>query len=152
MEYQIIESGPTLTGEDIAAWEQRTSQRVPEPYREFLMVHNGGYPDPADFTIEGKEGEPDMVGAVDRFLGVGVAEYGSLDYYLHVYQDRLPSDFFPIASDPGGNIICMGTSREDAGKIFFWDHEEESEEGEPPTRKNSYFVADSLDALLRSLR
>ncbi len=40
------------------------------------------------------------------------------------------------------------TQGPDYGSIFFWDHELESEEGEPATEENVHLVAGSLTELL----
>lgn len=40
----------------------------------------------------------------------------------------------------------------DAGAVYFWDHEAESEEDEPPSRANLHRLADSFDQYLRQLR
>lgn len=153
MSSEITRSGPALSEEDVAAFELRVGRSIPSPYRAFLLRHNGGYPDPSDFLVKGSGRGPDLMGTVEQFLGIGVEdEYAEIERYLSMYKDRIPADYFPIAQDPGGNVICMATEGSDTGKIFFWDHEEEAEEGEPPTRQNLYQVAETLDAFLQQLR
>jgi hypothetical protein len=39
---------------------------------------------------------------------------------------------------------------EKCGQIYFWDHEAEMDEGEPPTYDNLYLIADSIDDLLNN--
>ncbi len=152
MSSEITGSGPALTEQDLASFEQRVSRRIPTPYRQFLLRQNGGYPDPSDFVIKGRDGTPDLMGTVEQFLGIGLEdEYAEIERYLTLYKDRIPADLFPIAQDPGGNVIVMATKDPEAGKIYFWDHEEEAEEGEPPTRQNIYPVADTLQDFLQAL-
>lgn len=93
----------------------------------------------------------ETVGTVDRFLGVNAPEFFNLEHYLKVYQDRIPPDQFPIAYDPGGNLIVISTSGPETGSIYFWDHELEAEDGQPPTRKNLYLIAPSFEAFLTKL-
>jgi hypothetical protein len=40
---------------------------------------------------------------------------------------ELPEGFISIASDSGGNEICIGTSEKHFGKIYFWMHDLESD-------------------------
>ncbi|MGH3737561.1 MAG: SMI1/KNR4 family protein [Micromonosporaceae bacterium] len=153
MSSNITGSGPVLANEDLDAFERRTGRVIPAPYRAFLLQHNGGYPDPSDFLIKGDGQTPELMGTVEQFLGVGTDdEYAEMERYLTLYRDRIPGDYFPIAQDPGGNVICMATEGTDAGKIYFWDHEEEAEEGQPASRQNLYLVASGLEEFLQHLR
>ena len=150
---EIFESGPGLGPADVDELEVRTGRRVPGRYRRFLLAHNGGYPEPAVFGFSAPGwpgGEASSI--VEGFLGIGVNPTDQIEYCLRVFRDRIPADLYPIARDPGGNFLCMGVDDSPKpGEIVFWHHEEEADEGEPPTRDNLYHVADSLDELLSRL-
>lgn len=119
---------------------------MPKDYREFLLVYNGGYPEPDAFHFIGSEDGS----TIDRFLGIGVGEHSNLEKYLKTYEGRLPCDFFPIAHDPGGNLICIGTKGQYKGQIFFWDHEYEADE-EEPNMSNMSLVSQSFQELMDNL-
>lgn len=68
--------------------------------------------------------------------------YRNSEDYIDIYEDRLPRAFLPIGNDPGGNVICLGVSEPHYEAIYFWDHEEESEDPEDMT--NMYFLADNI--------
>jgi hypothetical protein len=129
----------------IAAAEKRMGRAIPPDYRDFLLEHNGGHPDPARFDIPGEE-QP-RTSRVSFFFGVDVQKPLNVEYFVSTFEGRIPPELFPIGRDPGGNLMLM----DEDGKIFFWHHEGEAEDGEPPTRDNVSPVADSLDDLLRSL-
>jgi hypothetical protein len=61
-------NGP-ITEADLRAFEARTSIKLPESYREFLLTNNGGRPVPPAFSIEGFA--EDSIGAVQVFFGLG---------------------------------------------------------------------------------
>ena len=67
------------------------------------------------------------------------------------HRDRIPNDLFMIAHDPGGNLVLIGTGAENDGRIFFWDHDFEADDGETPDYRNVYPIAESLDAFLAAL-
>ena len=91
-------------------------------------------------------------GAVKAFLGFNTPEETlNLDYALETFRDRIPARMFPIARDPGGSLILLAKSGPDACKVYFWDHEREADDGEPPTGRNLSLIADSLDAFLENL-
>ncbi len=146
----IHESRPPITDADIQAVEQQLNIQFPDDYRRFLLAHNGGRPEPSVFDIiEGESAFTDSM--VDWFYCIDPG-----DYHFHivkkakVFKDRMPPEFIPIGCDPGGNQICLVVAGEDKGMIFFWDHEQEMDEGEPPTYDNLFFIADSIDDLLNN--
>ncbi len=152
MRTKISRTGKPLTEEAIARAEGTLGRAIPGPYRQFLLEHNGGFPESSDFEMSGwEEGETDS-SAVRMFLGIDMEEetFG-LPYVLETFGDRIPARMFPIAWDPGGNLILMVASGSEAGKIYFWDHEREAGEGKPPTEQNLQFIAASFDAFLDKL-
>jgi len=146
---QISDSYPPLIKADIAELERKLGISFPFDYKNFLLAHNGGHPTPDSFSIKGEaEGSKSMI---QGFFGIQAGEYDNLFDTMQRYHSRVPANFLPIAYDPGGNLICLSVAGEDMGKVYFWDHEEEAEEGEPPSYDNVYFVADSFNDLLNSL-
>lgn len=142
---------PAITPATLDAVERRIGRPIPPEYREFLLVHNGGYPEPADFEITCHNGRV-MPVSVEWFFPVEAADSIDLEQVLRRYRGRYPEELFPFACDPGGNLICIAVAGEKAGQIWYWDHEEEAEEGEPPTWDNLYPVSESLNAFLTALR
>ena len=75
MAVQITGSKAKLTPEKIDAAEKALGVELPEPYRRFLLAHNGGRPEPADFKIRwrGQPFAPAMMvqdlASVERDLG-----------------------------------------------------------------------------------
>ena len=49
----IYESYPPLKEDDIVAAERQLGISLPADYRNFLLKHNGGYPEPDAFPISG---------------------------------------------------------------------------------------------------
>ena len=65
---------------------------------------------------------------------------------------RVPSNMFPIASDQCGNLILLSVKGPDRGKIYFWDHEMEADEGEVPDYSNLTLIADSFEEFIEGLK
>jgi hypothetical protein len=121
--------------------------RLPDPYRRFLLTHNGGTPDPAGFVYADESG-PYTDSEVARFMGIGDTNY-DLEEWSEIYRGRMPEELLPIAVDPGGNVICLAIAGANRGAVYFWDHEAESD---PPTWSNVHRLADSFDAFLANLQ
>jgi SMI1/KNR4 family protein SUKH-1 len=136
---------PPTDEERIRAFEQRNGLTLPEDYRQFLLRHNGGRPEPAGSVIPELK-EPILVG--DFF---GLTEDGSLSLqsYLDEYRDEMPDGWMVIATDPGAAFFVLGTRPPHVG-VYFWDHQHffssSSEE------ENAYRLADSFQSWIDSLR
>ena len=142
----IEDSKGKISEEIIAKYEQKWDVKLPSEYKEFLLKYNGGYPSPDAFAIKEIEDES----TVDRFLSIDAGPHSNLDKYVNTYSGRIPKDLFPIAHDPGGNLICIGIKGKNIRKIFFWDHEFEVDEGEPDY-SNVHLIADNLSHFLDEL-
>lgn len=92
----------------------------PNSYREFLLKHNGGLSKEGIFSIP-NYGQSSII-----FLGIGTGEeFSDLVLNYQAYKKRLPENVIPIGFDPGGNLICLVSIRDD-WSIYFWDHETEN--------------------------
>ncbi|MCE3200953.1 SMI1/KNR4 family protein [Paenibacillus sonchi] len=141
---RFTETNGPLSMEQIEKFESKHGISLPDQYKGFLQEFNGGRPVPKMFKISDEQG-PDIV---RLFFGIGDM-YGNLDENIKIYEDRLPIGFVPIGNDPGGNVICIGTDEEFAGKIYFWDHEEEPED--PDDMSNVYLLANSFSDFLEQM-
>lgn len=153
MAITVFGSGEQLTEQRIADAEQQMGRSIPSAYRAFLLEHNGGYTETNSFAITDARTGANMRLAVGEFIGINhPVSTMNLDYKLRRFRDRIPSRMFPVASDPGGSLICIVTEGPETGRVYFWDHEEEADEGEPPTEENLYFIAESFDEFLNMLK
>lgn len=148
LQMTITHAGSPQTATDLAACAAGIARPIPPAYRAFLLQHNGGHPDPADFRFADSTGDG---GSVAAFLGVNAPDFMDLEHHLHVYRNRIPPTLFPIARDPGGNLIPLATAGPDHGTVYFWDHEAEAEEGDPPTTANLTRIAANFAGFLSSL-
>jgi hypothetical protein len=123
---------------------------LPSDYATFLRQHNGGSPEHSVFPIRGFS--LDNRGVLAFFFGVKQGDTLDLaDNAQGTFCNRVPRDLLPIGADVFGNLICLAVSGPNRGKVYWWFHEEEADEGEPPTYDNVYFVADSFNDLLNAL-
>ncbi len=146
---EIYESYPLINEQNLNEVERQLGIELPDDYRNFLLSHNGGSPKLNIFPIAG-----DIIGnrgMLNRFLCIQEGDDDDMRVYVQTYQDRVPLNLLPIAYDPGGNLICLSVDGLDKGKVYFWTHEEECEEGESPSYNNIYFVANSFNDLINSL-
>ncbi|MEC1285703.1 SMI1/KNR4 family protein [Bacillus paralicheniformis] len=141
---QIINSHDQLSLEQIEQFESENNVKLSELYKEFLLKWNGGKARPNIFKISDEQGSS----VLNVFYGIGDM-YDNLEDFLDIMEDRLPEGFIPIAEDPAGNVICLGNKEPYYEKIYFWDHEEESEN--PDDMSNMYFLADNINEFFDNL-
>ncbi len=141
---EILDANEKLDESTVAKLEGSLGIKLPSSYRRFLMEYNGGRPVPKRFNFKGKT----KGSSVDRFLGVHNREYNNLLDYLETYKGRIPRNLFPIAHDPGDNLICISVEGADKGSIYFWDHDRESD---PPDYENVILISDSFDEFIAEL-
>jgi len=106
---------------------KKYSLTLPDDYKKFLLEHNGGAPVPSTNKI------PETF--VQWIYGIQDEEnWASLEWNIEIYDERMPSNTLPIASDPGGNQFLLSLRPDTYGEIWFWDHENESD-----TNAKDYF-------------
>lgn len=144
----ILQSSAGLDDTAIASMEKELGFALPADYRTFLSQYNGGRPVPECFTFLDEDG-PYNDSLVDWFLSVGVDDPSDFfDYYsMYVEGERVPPNMLPIAHDPFGNLILLSRSGDDAGAIYFWDHENEGD----ADYSNLNYIGKSLEHFLGRL-
>jgi len=111
---------------DLERLENKLGQRLPDDYRDYLILNNGGTIDPCAFFISKSEGES----RVREFYGLhNGPEYLRLDTMFYLNEAELADWMLAIGDDPFGNKLCMSFLSHEFGSIYFWDHEAEGEEG-----------------------
>jgi hypothetical protein len=146
---RVSEQGSVLPVAAINDFEKRHGIVLPSDYKAFLQFHNGGRPIPNCFHFtDGSSGSD-----VQEFFSLtGGRKTGRLDYILQIYAGRIPNGLLPVASDSFGNAICVGLVGSDfAGHVLFWDHELESDVGEPASTENLTPIARSFSEFIDGL-
>ena len=122
--------------------------KLPKAYRTFLLDVNGGKCSSNSFFISEKEGED----SIRYFFGINEDESYDLLSCIKRYKKRVPLNMLPIANDSFGNLILLSISDPDYGKVYFWDHDWEVEDGQIPDYSNLTLIADSFEEFLNSLK
>jgi len=146
---RMDEEGRPLTDKDIEWAESQLGFRLPRDYRDFLLSHNGGRPEPELFPIHGLAKNP--VGALQVFFGIdSEIESSDLLWNVEVMAGRLPANCLPIACDNSGDLICLSLYGPDAGSVLFWDYYGE-QPGPIRGYENVYKIAESFGEFLNAL-
>ncbi|QNF29999.1 SMI1/KNR4 family protein [Metabacillus elymi] len=141
---EIFGSNHNLSLEQIVQFESENDVKLTELYKKFLLKWNGGKVKPNLFKISDEQGPS----VLNVFYGIGDM-YDNLTDFIDIMNERLPSEFIPIADDPAGNTVCLGTKDTYYDNIYFWDHEQESEN--PDDMSNMYFLANDINEFLGDL-
>lgn len=153
MEVKITGSEKSLSEQDLQRAESVIGASLPDEYRRFLLRHNGGRPDPADFRI--KWDDPELarsyrISTVGDFHSIYDGHVLNLLDDFKIYQDRIPKGTLAVATDPGGNAILLGLAGDRRGEVFYWVNALPAKYDETDFA-NLGFVADSFDEFVNSL-
>ena len=143
MDIKFQKIGKDISQNEIADYEISIGMALPADYKFFLLKYNGAISDKNTFdipTINNSAG-------VDKFFSLD-----ELHRNFSVFRERIPAGFLPIADASCGNLVCLVLKGPQLGNVFFWDHELEADEGEPPSDKNVFKIADSFSNFLFKLR
>jgi hypothetical protein len=144
---EVNECSRPLTEGDIRALEDLIGASLPTDYRSFLLRYNGGIPRPKGFLVRNMSGNPDSI--VQVFFGIDrTIESSDVRWNYEVFKGRTPSNLFPIACTPSGDLVCLSLSGHDAGSVVLWDFYAEHK---PPTYANVYYVAPSFEGFINAL-
>jgi hypothetical protein len=149
MAVKISQPNSSASNSVIEEFELVIGTPLPADYRAFLLTSNGGDPEPNEAAAP----PPVNTVGVRRFYGIlpGQGD-GDLKHHRDAMTQRVPPGLLPIAEDDCGNRFCLSVRREDLGCLYFWDHELEADEGEPPTFANLFKIANSFHAFFEGLQ
>lgn len=140
MAVEYVRREPPASWELVDRLEQRIGRPLPASYRDYLRQQDGGRLDNNDE-------------AVNTVFGLGdVPDWANMWNKLETYRDRVPPWLLPVANDDCGNLFAVSLREEDLGSVWFWDHEEEADEGEPPSEDNIELKASDWPTFLDTLR
>lgn len=152
MTLELSRQGPSLTERNIQQFESTTSIRLPNGYRGFLLQHNSGAPEPESFFMTRLATGEREEGCIGWLFGINTGNRNiEMEEVLRTYETRIPDNFLPIATDPGGNLICLSVYGDDLGMVYFWDHEWELDQGNVAGYENVAFIAQDFPAFLNAL-
>lgn len=125
---------PSFTAEDWAVWN-----RLPQEYRDFLAIHNGGFvdSDKASFATKVQrvyEGQVynNATNALEElwcFLSYENAPPSEEQpasilhehFDRHVEEDFLPTGVYVIGRCIQNSLICLSVNEADYGAIYYWE-------------------------------
>ncbi len=113
---------------------------APPEWFDFYSKRNGAYPE--GYFVNKRELGVDFFPDVEGILDL------KRSYSDH---DRVPRWSFLFASDPGGNLWLLSVRESDYGSVWYWDHDWEAEDGDPPTEENIERFAGSFNEFLDDL-
>jgi hypothetical protein len=116
---KILEPNAPVDADRISSFEERHEISLPKAYRDFLLRHNGGQPEPAAFPIEGMPDNP--YGGVQAFFGLDANLLTEdLDLVLADLAGLIPAGILPIACTDGDDFVCLDLRRL-TGPVVYWD-------------------------------
>ncbi|WP_019988888.1 SMI1/KNR4 family protein [Rudanella lutea] len=110
----------SITNKEILETEATLGIILPEDYKAFLLLSNGGYPLESEFKKE-----DDWSFGVQLFYGICSVTDQSIVFYASMFHQKFMSKhFIPFAHDPGGWMFVISTRDQDYGHVYFYRPDE----------------------------
>jgi cell wall assembly regulator SMI1 len=148
---EFTDARKSLVFEEIKILQEKLEIKFPNQYVEHLLKFNGGKPKDSIFSFwEGGEYTDSCIDYFFAIHGDGYDDFFECFYDFKIDEKRMPESIFPIAADPGGNLICLDSKN---GKVYFWNHEDEINYNQEADTNlsNLYLVANSLNEFIAGL-
>ena len=113
----IIHNGVSVIADDksLDKLETAVGGRLPQTYREFMKVVNGGHPELDTYFSHDNEW------SIDKFFTVGdaVNPTQSIEWNYQHKGEGAPESFIPFGCDGGGNLFCIDIKLQDSSPIYY---------------------------------
>jgi len=150
MTIRITQTYGGKTDADLTAFEDELGGRLSDDYRSFLLSTNGGEPEQYS-RLAGRPAAAPAV-SVRWFCGLQTRDEYDLGAVRSTIAGRLPTQLLPIGIDSGGNLTCLDYRESgESGAVFYWDHDQETDDDEQPTWAGADRLADSFGDFLARL-
>jgi hypothetical protein len=146
---RIGNPGRPLNEADIEIFERELGATLPGSYRAFLLMYNGGVPQPNLITYCPSFHPIPKRDVVERFLSLGDDPTIGIAPARRNLNNSLPPNLLPIADTLGQSLVVLSISGYDAGRVYYWDYESLVD---AVSYDNVYEVANSFDELLAGLK
>ncbi|WP_094701232.1 SMI1/KNR4 family protein [Brevibacillus laterosporus] len=123
MEINFEYSFEPISTHDIEIFERKYNLSLPNEYKQFLILNNGGKTERRRFKTNDKTKEGTVTSSIILFFPLSKKIESNLEelYCLHNRGKIVPSNFLPIGIDPGDSLICLSIEGSDEGSVYHCD-------------------------------
>ncbi len=121
MRIRMEKPGHRAAPDEVKDLEETLGRALPSDYADFLLMQNGGRPDPSRLAVPR---HPAGHCEIKSFYGLGgEIPCQTLWWGLEAHRDSMPDGFLPIAFTDQGHEICLVMREENFGAVVLWDQE-----------------------------
>ncbi len=133
---KLLNQEQKLEKNELKLFEKNSNISLPNDYKEFILLNNGGVPEENLFKGTNFEAR------IADFYSIKYGRFPmeNLLEMLHS-EESLPKHFYPFGSNLGGSDYVFSIKEEDYGVVYFYHYD-----GSPP-----YKLADSFKEFIDSL-
>ncbi len=113
--------------EEITLLEKELDIVLDDNYKEFLLKYCDCYIKD-DYFYKPIEKNPMM--SVKDHSNPGYFYGSNISQKIEMYKEEFAQDYIPISDLDGGDLICIGLTGELKGRLYFWSHDDEGENGQ----------------------
>ncbi len=140
---------PTATGKELSFLEDATKSTLPDPYRQFLLEHNGLFI-PGGVWVD----SPKRPFVITYVYGISYEdERGNILSELQAYyfNQRVPANFIPIADCQSFERVVLCVDGANKGKVYYWKPPDAWQEKQVITEEYLSEIAESFTTFWKLL-
>ena len=147
---KLRKTANSITKEELQAFKTEFNLSLPKSYEDFILKHNGGYPEIAAFDNPYEDGViievSNRISTEDEDFFARRGKVYSSRTAIQTHQQlekNIPEFLYPFGLDAGGGNFCISMREEDFGTIyqFFMDG----------TAEEPIYVTDSFENFVNAL-
>lgn len=130
---------------DIKKIENTNDFSLNNNYKKFLIQNNNDL----SKRIFAFNPQKNLNTEIDCLFLLNQTKDSNLLYQHRMFAQRIPSNMIPIGEDCVTNLILLSVKGPDYGKVYYWDHELETE---PADYSNLTLIANSFEEFINNLK
>ncbi|MCA1295003.1 SMI1/KNR4 family protein [Paenibacillus sp. alder61] len=122
--FEIESTFSSTTAEKLVKFEKKYDLILPDDYKQFLLINNGGKTGPKRrFLTNDPTKEGEVESSILFFFPLTDETTSNLEniYLLYTKSNVIKNLFLPIGETPRKNIVCMAVKGENKGSVFHFD-------------------------------
>ncbi|MDM5154770.1 SMI1/KNR4 family protein [Bacillus sp. DX1.1] len=114
---------PPTSPREIENFEEKYNIKLPDEYKQFLLLNNGGKAEKRRFVTNDGRKEGIVESSVVLFFPLFTETKPNLEEMFNKYNlgKVVPSHFFPIGYSIGESLVCLLVEGEEKGNIYYCD-------------------------------
>ncbi|MBC7527945.1 MAG: SMI1/KNR4 family protein [Chthonomonadaceae bacterium] len=149
----------TVTEEKLVAWETEMELKIPQQYRDFLLIFKAGVPrfnrfayySLGDYYDDGSIKHALVTEFFTTLCEDDGPAYDVAGQFFGCYGE-IPDWLLPFTNDAAGSYICIAHKGENEGKVYYWNRDYYSYDRHDPNEDTLTLLTSSFNKFVQKVQ